>query len=171
MTASSFSWGSFDPASVPQGDRDYQPIPAGEYRALIKSAEERPTRDGTGLGLNLQLQILGPSHQNRVLFCWINLRNKNEKAQEIGLRELAALCAAIGVAKPSGAHSMVGKIATVAIEIKPGRDGEPENRVKRWMPKAAAPVPAGDPVVRQSAYTPPSSAAAIAEGGENEPPF
>ena len=50
-----------------------------------------PTKDGTGRYINLKSTVIAPTHQGRVLFSKLNIRNQSAKAEEIGLQQLGAV--------------------------------------------------------------------------------
>jgi hypothetical protein len=161
----SFNYSAFDPAAIPQGD--FTPLPDGDYRVIVKSAAEKPTKDGTGLMLTGQLQVTEGKHAKRTVFFQINIKNKSQEATEIGHRELAAMMLCLGVQRMSHPSQVVGKMGVVKVYSEEF-NGKVSNKVRRWLPKAA-PAGAADPVVTRSTFTPPNSAAAIEATAEEFP--
>jgi hypothetical protein len=123
---------TYTTADLPQG-RSFEPIPAGWYQAKITEADLKPTKDGTGQYIKLRYDILGPSHQGRVIYGNINLRNANPKAEEIGRQNLGDIARALGLAAVDDTDQLVGGDLQVKIAIKPAQEGyEPSNEVKAF---------------------------------------
>ncbi|MFP5471986.1 MAG: DUF669 domain-containing protein, partial [Bacteroidia bacterium] len=74
-------------------------LPAGWYTATIADAELKTTKDGSGQYINVRYDITGPTHQGRVVFGKLNIKNASAKAEEIGRQKLGELMRAIGLAK------------------------------------------------------------------------
>ena len=89
---------TFDPNSVPEDDRTFDPLPAGDYLMQVTESEIKPTKSGSGEQLILTLEVVDGPHQNRKVWDRLNIRNENADAQRIAQRALADLCLAIGVA-------------------------------------------------------------------------
>ena len=78
---------------------NYDPLPAGWYTAHISGAEIKATKAGDGSYIAVRYDITGPSHQGRVVFGNLNIRNASAKAEEIGRQQLGDIMRAIGLAK------------------------------------------------------------------------
>jgi hypothetical protein len=63
---------TYEVASLPQGNSNFDPVPAGNYSASITSAELKETSTG-GTMIKLRFDITGPSHEGRVVFGNINI--------------------------------------------------------------------------------------------------
>src|SRR5690554_5309911 len=82
---------TFNAQELPQDQGSFDPIPAGWYTATIAGAELRQTKAGTGEYIAVQYNVTGPSHEGRVMFGNLNIRNPNPKAEEIGMRQLGGI--------------------------------------------------------------------------------
>jgi len=91
----------FDASQVEPAD-DLEPIPAGNYCAVIVESEMKPTKSGTGSYLELKFQIIEGQYTNRLLWTRLNLDNPNDTAVHMARRELSAICRAVGVMAPNG---------------------------------------------------------------------
>lgn len=142
-----FQNAQFNAASVDTTDT-FEPIPEGLYRVLVASAEEKTTANGNGLGLNVQYEVVEGKYKGRKLFHWINLRNQNKTAEEIGHKELARLCLATNVPQPKATSDFCGKLIQVNVKVGE-RNGEKRNEIKSIVipsaTPAAAPVQAAEP--------------------------
>lgn len=99
---------SFDANTVQPASADFEPIPGGWYQFVIEKSELKPTKAGTGAMISLMAKVQGPTHANRVVFGNINYQNPNAQAQEIGQRQLSALCHAIGVLNLNNVGQLCG---------------------------------------------------------------
>lgn len=138
---------------------DFPPIPAGEYTVSIAAADLTPTKDGTGRYINLKLNVIAPTHQGRVLFSKLNIRNQSAKAEEIGLQQLGAVMRAIGLAEVEDSDQLIGGVMDVKVTIKAATDQYPAgNEVKAYKPLSGA-----APAKRRQAAAQPQQAAAPAK--------
>lgn len=156
---------TFSADDLPKGNTgDYTPLPDGWYISTITKAELCATKAGTGQYIKLRYDITGPTHQGRVVFGNLNIRNPNPKAEEIGRQQLGDVMRAIGLAKVADTDQLVGGALMIKLTTK-AADGQYEasNEVKGFkavegaaMPKPAASMPAGMPG-SNGAATPPVS--------------
>lgn len=122
----------------------FEPIPAGDYTVAISEATLNDTKAGTGQYISVRMDVTGPTHQGRVLFANINIRNPNPKAEEIGRQQLGSIMRAIGLASLQDTDQLVGGQMAVKVVIKPGNDQypEPKNEVKAFKSVSGSPAPA-----------------------------
>lgn len=99
---------SFNATEVQPASSDFEPIPVGWYQFVIEKSELKPTKAGTGSMVSIMAKVQGPTHANRVVFGNINYQNPNPQAQEIGQRQLSALCHAIGVLNLNNVAQLCG---------------------------------------------------------------
>lgn len=142
---------TFNVADLPESD-SFEPIPAGTYTAQIADAELKATKAGTGQYIKLRLDITGPTHQGRVVFANLNIRNPNETAERIGRQQLGDVMRAIGLSQVQDTDQLVGGALKIKVTVRPPSDGyDASNDVKSYsaiggskppMPQAAAPKPA-----------------------------
>jgi len=151
-----FATSSFDATKVdPAAARD--PVPAGTYKVLIKSAAEKPTKAPGGLGLNVEYKLVedGPA-KGRSVFQWINLKNTNATAVEIGQRELSSLCRATGVMRPKSAGEFVNKLLTIKVGVE--KDSRTPDKLSNRIEEIV--IPAGAPGAQVTSPPPAPAAAA-----------
>jgi hypothetical protein len=131
----------------------YEPIPAGWYKAVFVSSEEKPTKAQTGSYLQLSVEVIEGEFQGRKLIERLNLNNPNQTAVEIAQRTLSSICRAIGVMTPRNSSDLHDKPFMVKVAVKPA-DGaySASNEIKEYE----APDQAKAPVtVAASSATPP----------------
>ncbi len=139
------SWSEIFPAgfdaSQQQAPATYTPLPAGWYTVSVDDAAVVDTRAIGGKRLKVMFTVLSATYSGRKVFHSINIKNQNQKAVEIGLRELGALSKACGLVCVRDSAEFVGKVIDIRVAIRadPGRD--PENVVKGFRPVASQAVP------------------------------
>ena len=70
-------------------------LPAGKYRVIITSVEDKETKTGTGRYLRLKFQVVDGQYSNWNTSDMINYQNDNPKAEEIGWQQLKKCVKAI----------------------------------------------------------------------------
>lgn len=138
---------------LPQSTNSYELLPAGWYDATVSGAELRDTKTG-GQMIAVKYTVTGPTHQGRVVWGNINIRNANPKAEEIGRQQLGEIMRATGIARVTDTDQLIGLTMGIKIAIREAQNGyEAQNEVKGWKSTqgSAAPAPA---------FVPPSPAPA-----------
>ena len=69
-------------------ENSFEPIPSGTYYVICDESEVKTTKDGTGEYINIKFKILSGEHEGRAVFNMFNIKNKNEKAVNIGIGQL-----------------------------------------------------------------------------------
>lgn len=138
---------TYDVNELPQGNGNFEPIPAGWYEATIASADLKTTKAGNGQYIAVRYDITGPAHQGRVVFGNLNIRNPNPKAEEIGRQQLGELMRAIGLAKVTDTDELIGASIKVKVSIRTQEGYDPTNEAKGFanigkMPAAVTAAPA-----------------------------
>ncbi len=151
----------FNPNEVPEDDRSFEPLPAGDYMMQVIESDIKPTKTG-GDQLVLTLEVIEGPMSNRRVWDRMNIRNQSADAQRIAQRALADLCLAVGVASLRNSEDLHFKPFVGRLTIKVDKKGEygPSNSV-RYKPRggvapAAPQRPAAAPTTR--AATPPAGA-------------
>ena len=122
---------------------DFEPIPAGDYTAKITDADLRDTRAGTGQLIAIRYDILGPTHQGRVVWSNINIRNPNPKAEEIGRQQLGSILRAIGLTSLTDTDQLIGGELAIKVTVKPATEQyKAGNEVKGFKAISGSPAPA-----------------------------
>lgn len=157
---------TFDANNLPEGNGNFEPLPPGWYNATITQAELKPTKDGTGQYIKLRYDITGPTHQGRVVFGNLNIKNSSAKAEEIGRQQLGELMRAIGLAKVTDTDQLIGGSLSIKLTIRQAQDGyEAQNEVRGFKAisgsappfaasAAAAVAPSGAPEASSRAAPP-----------------
>lgn len=124
----------------------FDPVPAGDYTAVIIQAEVRPTKDGGGEYIKLRFDITGPSHQGRVVFANLNTKNASAKAAEIGRGQLKSVMLAIGLPSLRDTDQLIGGVVGIRLGVRPSRTDErsgltygASNEIRSYRSLSAAP--------------------------------
>ena len=129
---------------LPKSDRDFSPLPDGWYAVTISEADLKQTKAGNGQYIKMRLDVTGPSHQGRVVFSNINIRNPNPKAEEIGNQQLGELLRAIGLPKIEDTDQLIGRSLSVKLVTRSSEQYGDQNEVKAYKAvggSSAAPAP------------------------------
>ena len=129
---------TFVAADMPQSDRNFDPIPAGWYDVSITGAELRQTKAGTGQYIAVRYDVTGPTHQGRVIFGNLNIRNANPQAESIGRQQLGELMRAIGLAKVEDTDQLIGHHLQIKVKIRESAGYDPQNDVSGFRASGGA---------------------------------
>jgi hypothetical protein len=130
---------TFSVDSLPVSDRNFEPLPAGWYTAVINGAEVKVTKAGTGKYIAVRYDITGPTHQGRVIFGNLNIKNPNPTAEKIGREQLGEIMRAIGLATVQDTDQLIGGQLMIKLEIRESEQYGASNDVKGFKASGAAP--------------------------------
>lgn len=137
---------------LPKSDRNFDPLPDGWYTVTITESDIKATKKGDGSYIKNRYDVVGPTHQGRVVFGNINIKNPNKKAEEIGYQDLGDLLRAIGMPKLDDTDQLVGKSLQIRLVQKTDDFGT-RNEVKGF--KATTSQVASTPSAPAKSSTPP----------------
>ena len=154
----------FDADELPLGNGgNYDPLPAGWYNANITSAELKPTKDGSGQYIKVRYDITGPSHQGRVVFGNLNIKNASAKAEEIGRQQLGEVMRAIGLAKVTDTDQLIGGSLSIKLDVRAATEQyAAQNEVKGFKAITGSAPTFAAPASSHAASAPASAAPAKA---------
>lgn len=146
---------------LPENTKSYDLLPPGWYDAVIQGADLRDTKTG-GQMIAVKYSILGPTHQGRLVWGNINIRNSNPKAEEIGRQQLGDIMRALGLARVTDTDQLIGGNIGIKLAIRESEQYGNSNEVKGFksISGSAAPAPA---------FVPPATPAAAPAG--KQPPW
>jgi hypothetical protein len=148
----------FSVDSLPVGNNNFEPLPEGWYNAAITGAEIKATKAGDGKYIALKYNITGPSHQGRVIFGNLNIKNASTKTEEIGRQQLGEIMRAIGLAKVSDTDQLIGGNLSIKLSMKTGEYAGNEVKAFRALngaAPAAAPFKSVAPAATPAKAAPP----------------
>lgn len=161
---------SFDATGVDTTQRDYTPLPDGDYKLEVEASDVAATKKGDGTILKLTYRVIEPEEfADRKIFANINISNPNPTAQETGQRELASLCRAVELPKIDDSEelhfrSFMAKVGLDKARKDPdGNDYPRRNKIKRfYFPDEGVPEAKAAPAAQQQSAAPAASAPAAA---------
>ena len=156
---------TFEADNLPQGN-SYEALPAGWYNVNVTGAELKNTKAGNGQYIAVRYDVTGPTHQGRVVFGNLNIKNPNPKSEEIGRQQLGELMRAIGLARVTDTDQLIGGSLQIKLEIRQQEGYEPSNDVKGYKSLNGS-VPAAS----AASATAQAAAAAPAASGKAAPPW
>lgn len=110
----------FSVDTLPKATGNFDPLPEGWYNATITGAEIKETKAGDGKYIAVKYAITGPTHQGRVVFGNLNIKNASTKAEEIGRSQLGEIMRAIGLAKVADTDQLIGGNLGIKLTVKTG---------------------------------------------------
>lgn len=140
----------------------FDPLPNGDYRAMIVESAVKETKDKKGKYLQLNWQILDGDYKGRIVFDRLNVQNPSETAQKIGQEQLSAVCHATGVLKLTSSAQLHNIPVTIKVRVKEEKGYDPQNEVKKYTAIAGA-VPAATGAPAASSAAPAAAAPAWAQ--------
>lgn len=125
---------------MPKSERDFSPLPDGWYAVTVSEADVKATKAGTGSYIKMRLDVTGPTHQGRVVFTNINIRNPNAKAEEIGQQQLGELMRAVGLPRLEDTDQLIGRSFSVKLVTRSSEQYGDQNEVKAYKAVGGAPA-------------------------------
>lgn len=134
----------FNAAEV-QPQESFEPIPVGEYNAMITDSEMKPTKNGQGEYLQLVFEVAEGEYSGRKIWARLNLVNQNQTAVDIAQRELSAICRAVGVMQPQDSTDLHEKPLTIGVKIRQSPGYDATNEINKYLPFQDGPKSASKP--------------------------
>ncbi len=115
----------FDATKVAPDQGRGDPFPLGWYVAVLLKLDVGPTSDGQGTKANGEFEIFDGPYKGRKVYHNFNMQNQSEKAQEIGHKQMSALCHAVEVMVPEVPEQLYGRPMKIRCKVTPA-DGQYE---------------------------------------------
>jgi len=156
------------------GSRD--PLPVGVYSMIIVRSQQKQTKKGDGVFVEVEFDITAPGQYTRRKF-WdtFNIMNPSAEAQRIGLEQIGKLAKAAGLAVLEDDQELLNREVQAEIYIGKDGNGTPRNRVSGYYPmgvdvktfKEGLKAKSGSPVqsVGSAAHAQAPAATTGAQGG------
>jgi len=161
--------GAFD-ANTVEPSQDFDPVPAGEYIAMITDSGMKATKDNTGQYLEITLQIQDGQYKGRLIWDRLNLVNKSQQASDIAQRTLSSICRAVGVMNVTDSMQLHNKPMKIRTSYKEQEGYRPKNEVAAYKPATPQAVAAAS-TQTQAQQQPAAAAAAPAQTDADTPPW
>jgi len=118
----------------------FEPLPPGDYNAMISNSEMKTTKAGTGEYLELTIQIIDGAHSGRRIWERLNVVNANKVAEEIARSQLNGIKAACNIDKLESSEQLHDIPFVLSLDID--RREPTRNKVMGYTSVAKAPRPA-----------------------------
>ena len=124
-------------ANEVEPSKEFEPIPAGKYVAVITDSEMKETRAGTGHYLQLEFEITDGEFAGRKLWSRLNLENQNAEAVRLARADLSAICRSVNVLTPTDSADLHNLPLVIKVHCRKDRNtGEITNDIRGYEPKA-----------------------------------
>lgn len=126
----------FDASQV-EPAKEREPLPNGDYVAIIIESAMKKTKNGQGEYLELVYQLVGEGvFKGRKLWSRHNLVNANDVAVQIAQGELSAICRAVKILKPNDSIELHNIPLIIKVACRKNKDsGQMTNDVVGWKAK------------------------------------
>lgn len=131
---------SYEANDMPKNESNFDPIPAGWYQVKINSAELKDAKSG-GKYINVRYDVVGPTHQGRVVFGMLNIQNPSQKAEEIGRAQLGDLMRAVGLPRVQDTDELIGGDLMIKVSIRKSAEYGDQNQVQGYKAIAGGAMP------------------------------
>ena len=115
---------------LPVSESSFDPLPDGWYSVKITGAELKNTKTSGGQYIAVKYAVLGPTHQGRIVFGNLNIKNQNTKAEEIGRQQLGEVMRAIGLNRVEDTDQLIGGDLQIKLVTKKDEQYGDKNEVK-----------------------------------------
>ena len=128
----------FKTSEMDQPSNSFEPLPVGLYEATITGADVKNTKSGTGQYIAIRFDITGPTHQGRIVFTNINIRNANPTAEKIGREQFASILLSGGIASVTDSDQLIGASMKIDLGIESSAEYGDKNKIKSYKALGAA---------------------------------
>jgi len=139
----------FDVSLYEAPKSNFDPLPRGEYLAIVTENQMKATKSGTGEYLELVIQIVDGEFSGRKIWERLNIHNANEVAENIARAALKSISLACGIEAMSDTDMLNDFPFTIILDID--RKDPTRNRVMGYKPAKAAPAPVARPTAIKAA--------------------
>lgn len=117
----------------------FEPLPAGKYLAAVTASRMKPTKQGDGSYLELELSVLEGPYRDRKVWDRLCLEHPNAQTVKFARSTLSSICRAVGVLQPRDSVELHNLPLVVTVRVKKREDtGDLANEVRGYAAKQAA---------------------------------
>ncbi len=114
----------------------FEPVPADKYIAMITASQMKPTKNGDGSYLELEMTVLEGSYKDRKVWDRLCLTHSNPQTVKIARGNLSAICRAVGILQPKDSCELHNIPMCITVKCKKRDDnGEITNEVRGYAKK------------------------------------
>ena len=108
------------------------------YLGHIKKSEIKKTKAGTGLRLNMQVEVEESKlneekYKGRLVFIGLNIKNPSDQAVAISQKELASICDAVGVEEVEDSDELHDISFGFKIKVEKSEGYDDKNVINKYM--------------------------------------
>jgi hypothetical protein len=130
----------FDLNEYESEERNYEPLPKGEYELKCSEAEEKTTQKG-GQMIAATFEVVSGKYANRKIWNNYNIHNDSEKAQRIGREQVSAWARACGKPNATSVDELLERSFTAVLDIEKGSNGYSDrNKIVGYVSKDSTPA-------------------------------
>lgn len=156
--------GVYNPDAEPSSG--FTLLPDDTYTLEVVESDYSANSDGDGMTLALKTQVMEGEHEGRTYFIWMDLEHNDDKRQERGQRDFAALRRAVGVLAPEDTDELHFKPFQAKIgSYTSKKTGKVNNTIKEYIFDRGDGSPANDNTARPA----PRPAAAASPAAKSKP--
>lgn len=115
----------------------FEPLPPGDYNAMITDSQMKATKAGNGEYLELTMQIIDGAHSGRRIWERLNVLNASKVAEEIARSQLNGIKAACNIEKLESSEQLHDIPFVISLDID--RREPTRNKVMGYTSVARAP--------------------------------
>lgn len=115
-------------------ENQFDPVPAGNYLAIIEESDYVENKKGTGMMLKLVYQIIDGPQKGKKLFENLNLEHPNNQAVQIARRTLNAIGVAVGIAHVQDSAQLHNIPLMLDVRMKDSDEYGMQNVIKKHLP-------------------------------------
>ena len=116
----------FDPVESDFAPRTFEPLPRGDYTAMITDSVVKTTKAGTGEFIALTMEIIDGSYSGRKIWHNVNTKNPNPTAANIGAADLTRYFRSCGLDMQRGSDTTT--LYNIPFKLTLGIDRKDETR-------------------------------------------
>ena len=132
----------FDLNDYESEDRNFEPLPKGEYELKCTEAEEKNTKKG-GVMIAATFEVVKGQATGRKIWNNFNIHNDSEQAQRIGREQVSAWARATGKPNATSVDELLERSFTAVLDIEKGKDGYSDrNKIVGYVSKDSKSAPA-----------------------------
>lgn len=99
-------------------ENNFEPLPAGDYVAMIVDSEMKTTKNNDGQYLKLTWKIVDGPQNGKQLFENLNIVNRNQQAQQIAEKSLNAICLACNMKNVQDSAQLHGIPMSITVGVR-----------------------------------------------------
>jgi hypothetical protein len=114
----------------------FEPVPADKYITMITASQMKPTKNGDGSYLELEMTVLEGPYKDRKVWDRLCLTHPNPQTVKIARGNLSSVCRAVGILQPKDSCELHNIPMCITVKCKKRDDnGEITNEVRGYAKK------------------------------------